>query len=429
MEECEHECATLAKQKPLPKDIARKVRSAFEGMMRSLHSKAHGAHVEVGFMKDEKVQSFIQVHTDVLNEGMKTAEMTARMRERLEKSNFIFSGMKTFHELNEAFPSLTDEKGNRKPFERFLNDVQRVDETYNRRYLRAEYNFVSASAEMAGRWEQFERDGDRYHLQYRTVGDSHVREEHASMNGVTLPFSSPFWEVHFPPNGWNCRCTVVQVRKEKYPLTDLSEANRRAEASSKKDTKGMFRFNAGREGKSVPDYNPYTISKCKTCPVAKGKGNSHLAKVPKNELCAACKIVRAMKAHKAKDTKVRARKELQGRLLQVEGFPHKILISRKSIDEWINQPYKFPNEKFEMLFDIDNVLKTSEYMGWVEENKNREIYGSYIFSITVRGEQHVIIARRSSPQDVVLHSISDNPQKILANLHTEGDIPIIKKKR
>ena len=28
----------------------------------------------------------------------------------------------------------------------------------------------------AAKWEQYERDGDRYYLQYRTVGDSHVRE-------------------------------------------------------------------------------------------------------------------------------------------------------------------------------------------------------------------------------------------------------------
>lgn len=30
----------------------------------------------------------------------------------------------------------------------------------------------------------------------------------------------PFGDEYFPPNGWNCRCTVVQVLKEKYPATD-----------------------------------------------------------------------------------------------------------------------------------------------------------------------------------------------------------------
>lgn len=77
------------------------------------------------------------------------------MRRRLTRSNYIFSGMKTFHELNEAFPSLLDENGNRKPFELFLNDVQKIDKTYNRGYLRAEYNFIYSSAKTAAKWEGF----------------------------------------------------------------------------------------------------------------------------------------------------------------------------------------------------------------------------------------------------------------------------------
>ena len=52
-------------------------------------------------------------------------------RQRLTRSNYIFSGMKTFHELNEAFPSVLAENGNKKTFERFLNDVRKIDETYN----------------------------------------------------------------------------------------------------------------------------------------------------------------------------------------------------------------------------------------------------------------------------------------------------------
>ena len=68
------------------------------------------------------------------------------------RSNYIFSGLKTFHELNEAFPSLIDENGNRKPFEQFLKDVQNIDRTYNRNYLRAEYNFCQVSATMAAKF-------------------------------------------------------------------------------------------------------------------------------------------------------------------------------------------------------------------------------------------------------------------------------------
>ena len=57
----------------------------------------------------------------------------------------------------------------------------------------------------------------------------------------------------------------------------------------------MFRFNPGKEGKTVPDYNPYTTSKCRSCNVPKGKLNL-VANIPNNNLCAGCLVVRAMDA-------------------------------------------------------------------------------------------------------------------------------------
>ncbi len=271
-------------------DIRKRLSSLFNGMMKSLF-KEKGAEFRVELVSDPAVQEFVNTHASALDSAFEKVRMTDGMRRRLTRSNYIFSGMKTFHELNEAFPSLLDENGNRKPFERFLNDVRSIDDTYNRNYLRAEYNFVSASAEMAGRWEQFMRDGDRYNLQYRTQRDDKVRPEHAALDRVTLPPSDSFWEEFYPPNGWNCRCTVVQVRKSKYPTTPHDEAMRLGDEALQRDTKGIFRFNAGREGKSVPDYNPYTIRKCSTCPIAKGgKTGSLAAFIPDNEVCQACAI-------------------------------------------------------------------------------------------------------------------------------------------
>lgn len=275
-------------------DIRKRLSSLFKGMMKSLF-KEKGAEFRVELVADPAVQEFVSTHASAMNSAFEKVSMTESMRRRLTRSNYIFSGMKAFHELHEAFPSLLDENGNRKPFEQFLNDVQSIDSTYNGIYLRAEYNFVSASAEMAGRWEQFMRDGDRYNLQYRTQHDDKVRPEHDALDRVTLPPSDSFWEEFYPPNGWNCRCTVVQVRKSKYPATNHDEAMRLGYEALQRDTKGIFRFNAGMEGKSVPDYNPYTIRKCTTCPIAKGSrgGKLTLSFVPDNEVCAACKYIRS----------------------------------------------------------------------------------------------------------------------------------------
>ena len=266
-------------------------------MMKGLF-KQKGASLDINIVTSKEAQAFIETHADVLNSAFKQTKMTDTMRHSLEHSTYVFSGLKTFHELNEAFPSLVDENGNRKPFERFFNDVQKVDKTYNEHYLRTEYNFTHAAAEMAAKWEEFSHDGDTYNLQYRTVGDDHVRPEHAALNGTTLPFSDPFWDSYYPPNGWNCRCTVVQVRKTKYPETPREEAYRRGAEALANDTRGIFRFNPGKQGKAVPDYNPYTIRRCNDCDLA--KGNIKLAFVPDNELCAACRLVRQCYGDKTK---------------------------------------------------------------------------------------------------------------------------------
>lgn len=175
----------------------------FNKMMKGLF-RQKGAQLDINILASDEAQEFITTHAGILDGGFQKVEMSDKMRERLTRSNYIFSGIKTFHELNEAFPSMLDENGNKKPFERFLNDVRKINDTYNANYLHAEYNFVQASATMAAKWEQFSEDGDRYYLQYRTAKDDKVRPEHAALDGVTLPMSDSFWETYYPPNGWNC---------------------------------------------------------------------------------------------------------------------------------------------------------------------------------------------------------------------------------
>ena len=275
---------------PLAVRTRQELSRLFEGMMQTLY-KEQGSQFRIELLETPKMQEFIETHADALNSGFQQVKMSDAMRQRLQRSNYIFSGMKTFHELNEAFPSLIDENGNRKPFEQFLNDVQKIDRTYNQNYLRAEYNFCQASADMAAKWEGFMQDGDRYNLQYRTQRDKKVRPEHAALDRVTLPMSDTFWQEYYPPNGWNCRCTVVQVRKSKYPETPHDEAMALGAEATGKDTRGIFHFNPGIEQKTMPDYNPYTIKRCRDCDIAKGKLD--LAFIPENELCAACRLIRS----------------------------------------------------------------------------------------------------------------------------------------
>ncbi len=289
---------TLADENAIDKKLLAKLRERFSKMMSALF-KEDGAQLRIEILNEPEITDFIDTHTEILSSPLQESGMSELMKTRLTESNYIFSGIKTFHELNEAFPSLLDEKGKRKPFEQFLNDVQKIDKTYNGNYLRAEYNFAQASAGMAEKWEQFTEDGDDYLLQYRTANDSKVRPEHAELHGITLPAEDNFWDEYFPPNGWNCRCTVVQVLKSRYEQTPHSEAMERGQQVLQTDKQKMFRFNPGKTGSSFPAHNPYTISRCTTCDIAKETMNLARSFIDQNQLCQACQFLRTKKSEES----------------------------------------------------------------------------------------------------------------------------------
>lgn len=266
------------------------IESAFEKAMKWLHGKRiFGA----GMLGEKPVRRLIEETAVYLSKGIERGiveeQPSEAMVSSLRESAGVFSGFKTFHEMKEAAGLLLDEKGGLKPFEQFSNDVQKINDVYNRHYLKTEYNFTVQSAQMAARWEDQQDDGEgRYLLQYRTAGDKKVRKAHQELEGITLPASDPFWDKYYPPNGFNCRCTVQKVRAAKYPATDGKEAMKAGDKATEGKYAEMFRFNPGKQRAAYPAYNSYTVKKCATCK----KNGLKLAKIPSNELCAACPIIR-----------------------------------------------------------------------------------------------------------------------------------------
>lgn len=399
---------------------------AFNGMMSALF-RQQGATLDINILASDEAQRFINTHASTLDHSFLSVKMTDAMRRRLRRSTYIFSSIKTFHELNEAFPSLLDENGDRKPFEQFLNDVQKIDKTYNRHYLEAEYNFVNASAEMAAKWETYAEDGDRYNLQYRTAGDDKVRPEHAALNGVTLPQSDPFWETYYPPNGWNCRCTVVQVRKSKYATTPREEAMARGEEALQSDTKGIFRFNSGKQEKAIPDYNAYTIKRCRDCDVAQGK--IILDFQPSNQLCAACKLVHECYGDKSKSAQAVLRKHylremepLVNTKVAVNGNGHPISVGFSKFGNKHLYSDTFRRSQVlekDDLANLDKLLASATFVKKAELSKprnNDKIKRFYYYKATLHGktvylnvaETDVVKKRGKIAHDRFLYSVTDN---------------------
>lgn len=69
------------------------------------------------------------------------------------------------------------------------------------------------TAVMAGKWEQFSSaDMSRLpYLMYQHNTLLNPREHHKAWDKLVLRKDDPWWATHFPPNGWGCRCTVIQI--------------------------------------------------------------------------------------------------------------------------------------------------------------------------------------------------------------------------
>lgn len=147
---------------------------------------------------------------------------------QLQKNLWKFSGAKNFAML-EQINQLMTKNGKAISWEDFKREVMKLNAAYNKNYLQAEWQTAKQAAKMAANWESYTANAERYpNLEYRTQNDGRVRDSHYSMHGVVAPIHSDFWKSNYPPNGWRCRCFVVQTaaeptKKEKIPVLTEKE--------------------------------------------------------------------------------------------------------------------------------------------------------------------------------------------------------------
>jgi len=74
------------------------------------------------------------------------------------------------------------------------------------------YETNTRVARAAGQWQRIERTKELLpYLVYELGPSERHRPWHERWSGVTLPADDPWWQDHFVPNGWNCRCWIRQV--------------------------------------------------------------------------------------------------------------------------------------------------------------------------------------------------------------------------
>ena len=80
----------------------------------------------------------------------------------------------------------------------------------------------------AGRYQQFDRirnieekRGRKLYLMYQDFGDGNVRPQHHDWNGTIRLFDDPWWDTHYPPNDWGCRCNARSMTERRLQANNL----------------------------------------------------------------------------------------------------------------------------------------------------------------------------------------------------------------
>lgn len=365
-------------------------------------------------LQQPAVRALIQQTAEVLGAPLDDAAIEYKipdeMMRSLREDVFVFSGFKTYHQLKEASELLRDSQGRVKSFNQFYQDVSAIREKYNRNWLHAEYNFAVASSQMAARWAEQSADADICDLTYSTAGDDKVRPDHAALDGVTLPVEDPFWSYAYPPNGWNCRCNVIRSLKGTRPLSD----SERCQETFMQTTEGreeIFRYNPGRDKVIFPPHHPYYGKRgYKHCL------NPHLATSLGDNL--ECKIAHKTQApvkHKyLTDEQKRYRKKLQEEA--IEKYNNKvihnevdILITKRGIKEFLNQPHAQYFAKNELIRDLPSLIESAKYLGRFAPKAGKEkIVATHLFEVLIEGKQNSLIVLEDIKGRCVFHSVSDS---------------------
>ena len=59
----------------------------------------------------------------------------------------------------------------------------------------------------------------RPYWKYLPSSSAHKRVEHIQWYGIVLRHDDPWWDSHYPPNGWGCKCGVMSMSNREYERT------------------------------------------------------------------------------------------------------------------------------------------------------------------------------------------------------------------
>lgn len=192
----------------------------WDDLWKGMHSRGF---MVAGAMQEDMLESFRQAIDKALAEGTTLAEFQKTFDEEVARTGWSYHGTRGW----------------------------RTSLVFNTN-LRTSY--------AAGRYKQM-TDPDvlnaRPYWIYRHGDSIDPRPEHLAWDGLVLPADDPWWDTHYPPNGWGCTCRVFALSER-----EIEAMGKKAPDKTPKTETYKWKNRAG-ETHTIPkgidpgwDYNP-----------------------------------------------------------------------------------------------------------------------------------------------------------------------------
>lgn len=154
-----------------------------------------------------------------------------------------FSSAKVFQNINDLQNLLANDVGVN--YDDFKELASKINNRYNYAWLDVEGDYVQKQGISVKQWEQIEATKDVLPLlKYVTAGDERVRDEHARLDGIVRPVGDRFWSMYYVPNGYRCRCEVIQLEEGEEEITTITK---KMNKEFVEDVPMMFRINPAKD--------------------------------------------------------------------------------------------------------------------------------------------------------------------------------------
>lgn len=280
-------------------------------------------------------------------------------------------------QLNEALRDYKDS------YSDFKDAARAIMGEFNHNNLRTEYDTAIATAQNASAWnKQVSQQNDYPYLQYQTVNDDSVRPEHAALDGKIFAIDDTTWRAIYPPNGFNCRCEMIQYGDKgsvkQSDITTGAEAKALLGEAWTQMVKTGFDVNRG-EIMYVFDTNTAYINKLKDAPDATKINYKSINLPAQSEMKGLSELVRDNSTpetlkHEFDSSKVRNPYNDKDYKMFSDYDGRKIGLERDNFLSHLKEKYTTPDEQRDKLFhNVSGILKNPDEV-WMTKNKNTVIY-------------------------------------------------------